>query len=77
MGSILEVYDNDRSFPVYGFGGVPRYLNYSQVSHCFPLNGNDQNPEVQGVGNLMQLYRSTLPQIALAGPTRFSNIIQQ
>ncbi len=26
VGSILEVYDNDRSFPVYGFGGVPRYL---------------------------------------------------
>jgi hypothetical protein len=26
VGSILEVYDNDRSFPVYGFGGVPRYF---------------------------------------------------
>jgi len=26
VGSILEVYDNDRSFPVYGFGGVPRFM---------------------------------------------------
>ena len=25
----------------------------------------------------MELYRSTLPQISLSGPTRFSNIIQQ
>lgn len=26
VGSILEVYDADRSFPVYGFGGVPRFM---------------------------------------------------
>ena len=30
VGSILEVYDNDRSFPVYGFGGVPRFLGLNQ-----------------------------------------------
>jgi hypothetical protein len=26
VGSILEVYDNDKSFPVYGFGGLPRFM---------------------------------------------------
>jgi hypothetical protein len=53
VGSILEVYDNDRSFPVYGFGGIPTYQGMNQVSHCFALNGNEGNPEVQGVGNLL------------------------
>ena len=48
VGSILEMYDNDRSFPVYGFGGIPRYSGCNQVQHCFPLNGNFSNPEVFG-----------------------------
>jgi hypothetical protein len=46
VGSILESYDSDKSFPVYGFGGVPRYMGVNQVSHCFPLNGNLKNPEI-------------------------------
>jgi uncharacterized protein YegL len=44
---------------------------------CFPLNGNPSNPEVQGTQNLLKLYRTTLPQISLSGPTRFGGIIQQ
>lgn len=48
VGSILEVYDNDRSFPVYGFGGIPRFMGSNQISHSFPLNGNFSNPEVLG-----------------------------
>lgn len=39
VGTILECYDNDRSFPVYGFGGVPKYMGIDQTNHCFPLNG--------------------------------------
>ena len=26
VGGIIEPYDNDRSFPVFGFGGIPRHL---------------------------------------------------
>jgi hypothetical protein len=26
VGGILENYDYDRSFPVYGFGGVPLHM---------------------------------------------------
>lgn len=40
VGTILESYDSDKSFPVYGFGGVPRFMGSNHVSHCFPLNGN-------------------------------------
>lgn len=41
---ILETYDNDRLFPVYGFGGkVP---DSQKASHCFALNGDIFSPEV-------------------------------
>jgi hypothetical protein len=26
VGSIVEPYDTDRSFPVFGFGGIPRHM---------------------------------------------------
>ncbi|TNV80072.1 hypothetical protein FGO68_gene6821 [Halteria grandinella] len=77
VGSILEPYDNNRSFPVYGFGGIPRFMGLNQVSHCFPLNGNASNPEVLGTQGVMHLYRQTLQGINLSGPTYFGGVIQQ
>jgi hypothetical protein len=44
VGSILENYDSDKKFPLYGFGGVCPMDN--KASHCFALNGNIFNPEV-------------------------------
>jgi hypothetical protein len=38
VGNILQCYDTDKRFPVYGFGGKVN----GQVSHCFALNGNPQ-----------------------------------
>jgi hypothetical protein len=52
VGSILEVYDNDRNFPVYGFGGIPRFMDEYAVSHCFALNRNRSNPEVYGAAGI-------------------------
>lgn len=47
VGNVLAHYDSDQMFPVWGFGAKlpPTYA----VSHCFPLNGREGNPEVQGV----------------------------
>lgn len=28
VGSILENYDSDKKFPIYGFGGKARYMNH-------------------------------------------------
>ena len=75
MGSIIEPYDADRSFPVFGFGGVPP--GAPGVSHCFPLNGNPMNPEIQGLENIIGCYQQTLPNIRLAGPTMFSPLLEQ
>jgi hypothetical protein len=61
VGTVLENYDSDKKFPVYGFGGVPRFIpNHMQVSHCFPLNGNYNDPEVYTTEGILQLYRQNL-----------------
>ena len=77
VGSILEMYDNDKCFPVYGFGGIPRYFNANSVSHCFNLNGNPVNPDVYGAQGILQAYRTNLPHISLSGPTYFSHFLNQ
>ncbi|DBA04620.1 TPA: hypothetical protein N0F65_012203 [Lagenidium giganteum] len=74
-GSILQEYDADKMFPVYGFGGIPP--GFREVNHCFPLNLNPTNPEVQGIHGVMQLYTSSLGHVRLHGPTLFAPLINQ
>ena len=52
--SILENYDKDKMFPIYGFGGkVPEC---QAVSQCFALNGDIFSPEVNGVNGVLNAY---------------------
>lgn len=37
VGQIVEEYDHDKKFPVWGFGGIPRFMGSNEVSHCFTL----------------------------------------
>ena len=39
VASIVEPYSLDKKFALFGFGGIPQYLNGKAVSHCFNLNG--------------------------------------
>ena len=72
VGTILEPYDYDRKFPVFGFGAKPRYMGIESVSHCFHLNGYE-NPEVEGVKGILESYRNAMyGGISLSGPTNFS-----
>eukprot|EP00012_Vannella_robusta_P004001 CAMPEP_0206187724 /NCGR_PEP_ID=MMETSP0166-20121206/3168_1 /ASSEMBLY_ACC=CAM_ASM_000260 /TAXON_ID=95228 /ORGANISM="Vannella robusta, Strain DIVA3 518/3/11/1/6" /LENGTH=233 /DNA_ID=CAMNT_0053603353 /DNA_START=201 /DNA_END=898 /DNA_ORIENTATION=- len=75
VGQVFANYDSDKSFPVFGFGGKP--TADSPVSHCFPLNGNEQNPQVQGIDGIIQTYCSALDRIVLQGPTIFKEIIER
>jgi hypothetical protein len=59
VGQIVEPYDSDRSFPVFGFGGIPRHMGIGTTSHCFALNGNPASPEIIGVQNIISTYRET------------------
>ncbi|KAG0203302.1 Copine-8 [Mortierella sp. GBA30] len=73
VGNILECYDTDKKFPVYGFGGKVN----GQVNHCFALNGNPQYPEVDGVDGILAAYWHALQFAELYGPTNFSPVINQ
>ena len=46
VGMVVEPYDSDKNFPVFGFGGIPRHMGISGVSHCFAVNGIVGNPEI-------------------------------
>ncbi|RHZ69519.1 hypothetical protein Glove_283g20 [Diversispora epigaea] len=73
VGTILEAYDHDRMFPVYGFGGKFNGV----LSHIHPLNNNLTRPEVQGVDGILEAYSRTFDSLELYGPTNFSPIIKQ
>lgn len=75
VGSVLEFYDHDKHFPLYGFGGKP--APGQPVEHCFPLNGNEGNPEVHGVHGILSTYYESLRRVTMSGPTLFTQIIQQ
>lgn len=76
VGKILEPYDNDRKFPVFGFGAIPRFMGVEDISHCFHLNGQ-QNPEVLGVEGILEAYRTSMQGgIGLYGPTNFSPCLE-
>ena len=57
VGSVIEPYDTDRMFPVYGFGGVPNFMGLRTTSHCFPLTGNPSNDSVFGAQGIAALYQ--------------------
>ena len=50
MGKIVEDYDSDKRFPVYGFGAR---LPDETVSHNFPLTFDAQNPAVDGISGII------------------------
>ena len=45
---MVEPYDDDKCFPFFGFGGIPRHMGLNTVNHCFAINGNPQDPEIRG-----------------------------
>lgn len=71
VADILLNYDTDKEVPLYGFGGK---IN-RQLSHCFPLNFDHQNPAVSGIGGIMNTYKNALHSVELSGPTLFAQVI--
>ena len=72
-GDILAEYDFDKKFPAFGFGG--KFLGELKVSHCFPLNGNPDDPEIKGIDGILEAYRKVLNNSELAQPTYFHYVI--
>ena len=74
VGSILEPYAFQSKFLGYGFGGIPTYMGETEVSHCFNLTGT-KNPKIDGLKNLIKMYKERLQEIELYGPTFFTEIV--
>lgn len=77
VGNILQEYDSKKIFPVFGFGATAPKMGINDVSHCFPLSGNMQNPSVMGVSGILGAYRQCLPSLTFSGPTNFTPIITE
>lgn len=73
VGGILENYDSDQKFPLYGFGG--QLKDATTASHCFALNGDIFNPEVATIANCVEAYRNGLLGAKLYGPTHFGPLL--
>ena len=67
VGPVVQEYDSDKRFPVYGFGAQ---IN-GKTSHAFLIGGDD----VSGVDGIMNAYRDCVTGVELAGPTLFAPII--
>eukprot|EP00250_Pteridium_aquilinum_P002723 c12946_g1_i1 orf=428-2179(+) len=73
VGEVLEYYDSDKQFPVWGFGG--RRNPDEPVSHCFNLSNHSE--EVTGIAGILEAYAQGIHSIRLAGPTIFGPIIER
>ena len=75
VGSVIEYYDTDQKFPLYGFGG--KVHQGQPADHCFPLNGSEGDPDVHGVHGILTTYYESLKTVTLSGPSLFGSIIGQ
>jgi len=77
IGSVVEKYDTDRMFPVYGFGGrvkLPDGTISRETEHCFHVGAN---VEVHGADGILKAYSDGLANVQLSGPTLFGPLLQQ
>ena len=83
VGQILENYDSDKKFSLFGFGARVPFL-LERTSHCFALNGDIFRPEVNGIQGVIEsicgfcliiAYKNTLKAVKLHGPTYFAPIL--
>jgi len=72
-------YDHDKKVPMYGFGGKPKMPNLSseKTLHCFPLNGNVNDPEVDGMNGILSSYKYAIQNSIFSGPTLFAPLINE
>eukprot|EP01038_Epipyxis_sp_PR26KG_P010276 gene10276-13818_t len=75
VGNILEVYDTDKMYPVYGFGAKVTLPDgsYSPCQHAFPIYPGGL--QVHGITGILDAYKECVNKILFSGPTLFAPII--
>lgn len=63
--------------PVYGFGCKPKLnvINSNDTLHCFPLNDDPDDPEVDGLDGIINVYKDTIHKLVFDGPTYLHPVI--
>ena len=74
-GNILSYYNYEQYFNVFGFGAKIKKNN--KISHCFPINFNEENPNIYTIDNVIKSYHNCLNEIEFSEPTYFSPIINK
>lgn len=46
------------------------------TSHCFAVNGNIFDPEVDGIDGVVEAYTKAINTVSLSGPTNFASVIE-
>lgn len=64
-------------FFVYGFGGIPKYLDQKDVSRLWSLNTNQEDPSCQGTMAVLQAYQAAIQGTELAGPSYFGPLLKR
>ena len=47
------------------------------TKHCFAINGNEKNPEIEGIQLVAKTYKESLKKIELSGPTIFGPLLEK
>ena len=74
-GNIISYYNYEQLYHVFGFGA--KLKNNNKISHCFPINFNEENPNIYTIDNVIKLYHNCLNEIEFSEPTFFSPIINK
>ncbi|ORX45376.1 Copine-domain-containing protein [Piromyces finnis] len=75
IGQVLEVYDSNKEFGVYGYGA--QFGDDDTMNFEYPLTGDDKNPNVNGIQGVLNAYYKTLENCRLGFPTNFAPIINK
>ncbi|XP_075470090.1 copine-5 isoform X2 [Ascaphus truei] len=75
VGEIIQDYDSDKRFPALGFGA--KLPPDGRVSHEFPLNGDMENPQCNGIEGILEAYHNSLKSVQLYGPTNFAPVVNR
>ena len=74
VGEIIQDYDTDKLFPVYGFGA--RLPPNRMISHNFNVNFNPNDPNCHKIEGVLEAYERCIRSVELWGPTNFAPIIK-
>lgn len=74
--SIVDYYDTDKAYSVFGFGArlqEPGNPQPSEVKHSFPVGEGEH----QGIDGVFEAYEKSVTEVMMSGPTLFQEIIEK